>query len=345
MNTVAKAAGVTRATVSLALSNHPRIPLGTRERIRHLAQKLGYVPDPHIARLMRGRRAGKPSAHRPVLALVCAQNREDGWRKHHAPTIRAMREGAIERATACGYRPEEFWLHRDGMSNERFSETLYARGIEGLIVSPLAEGAPPIHLQWHRFAVVALSVPLPNVALTTVSNDHYNSSLRVARECVQRGYRRVGLVLRAENSRRFEGRWEAGVLTAVYTFAQLPLLPPFYVLDPPDPDGLVKWIRKNRPDVIVTTSAQIVPDFLPTLRRAGFRVPQDIGLAVLACPEAGSPLTGIFQNGHLIGAKAVDVVLGMVERHERGTALQAQSMMLQGVWNEGTTLPVRAARH
>ena len=46
----------------------------------------------------------------------------------------------------------------------------------------------------------------------------------------------------------------------------------------------------------------------------------------------------------MIGAAAVDVVLGMVERHEHGLAAQAQSMMLQGVWNEGSTLPARPKR-
>ncbi|MDX2185987.1 MAG: LacI family DNA-binding transcriptional regulator [Opitutaceae bacterium] len=339
MKTVAKAAGVTTATVSMALRNHPRISAATRERIAAIVNELGYVPDPYVARLMRLRKAAKPTRDRPILGLICAQETEDGWRRHPAPTIRAMLDGASRRGVERGYRPQEFWLHRDGMSNERFSGTLYARGIEGLIVSPLSEGAPPIELHWQNFSVVSLSVPLPNVSLTTVSNDHYNSSLRVARECLDRGYRRLGLILKAEHTKRFEGRWEAGLLAAVTAFSQAPLLPVFYLSGQRDASRLLEWARNCRPDAIITSSAQLMPGMLQVLERGGFSVPKDIGLAVLACPELGSEQSGIFQNGALIGAKAVDVVLGMLERHERGLISQAQSFMIQGVWNEGTTLP------
>jgi DNA-binding LacI/PurR family transcriptional regulator len=41
---IAKAAGVSPSTVSRALSDHPRISLETKERIRCLATEMGYSP-------------------------------------------------------------------------------------------------------------------------------------------------------------------------------------------------------------------------------------------------------------------------------------------------------------
>src|SRR6478672_407615 len=123
MKSIAAQAGVTQATVSMSLANNPRIPLVTRERIQAIARRLGYHPNPYVSTLMRIRRQGKPA-----LALVCGLRSADGWRTHSAPTIRQMRDGAFERATMRGYRAQEFWLHRDDMSNERFSEMLHARG-------------------------------------------------------------------------------------------------------------------------------------------------------------------------------------------------------------------------
>src|ERR1044071_2170402 len=131
MKTIAAQAGVTQATVSMSLANNPRIPPQTRERIQAIARRLGYHPNPYVSTLMRIRRQGKPLKDKPALALVCAQRTPNGWRDHPAPTIRQMREGAFERATLRGYRAQEFWLHRDDMSNERFSEMLHARGIQG----------------------------------------------------------------------------------------------------------------------------------------------------------------------------------------------------------------------
>jgi hypothetical protein len=74
------------------------------------------------------------------------------------------------------------------------------------------------------------------------------------------------------------------------------------------------------------------------LKKIGWRVPRDLGLASLACPQADGPVSGIWQNGALIGATAVDTLISMLERNERGLPVQPQSFMLEGIWNAGRTL-------
>jgi DNA-binding LacI/PurR family transcriptional regulator len=335
MKTIAAQAGVTQATVSMSLANNPRIPPATRERIQAIARKLNYHPNPYVSTLMRIRRQGKPLKDKPALALVCAQRTANGWRDHPAPTIRQMREGAFERATLRGYRAQEYWLHRDDMSNERFSEMLHARGIQGLLISPLAAGDPTPELRWDYFAAVSLSVPLPSLTITTVCNDHYFSSLQIVRECHRRGYRRPGLVLRREHQMRFQGRWEAGFLVAGEMLPDVSLLSPLYVDDWEEVAPILGWLKRERPDVIITPAANVL---VGTLAAAGWRIPADIGLALLACPERGDANSGVFQNGRMIGALAVDTLISMVERHERGLPEQATTLMVEGQWNEGQTL-------
>ena len=48
MSDVAKAAGVSKNSVSLAFRNDPRIPVCTRERILRIAEKLGYQKNPTV---------------------------------------------------------------------------------------------------------------------------------------------------------------------------------------------------------------------------------------------------------------------------------------------------------
>ena len=234
-----------------------------------------------------------------------------------------------------GYRPQEFWLHRDGMSNERFSEVLHARGIQALLISPLAVGDPPPALRWEYFATVCLSVPLPSLAITTVCNDHYFSTLQAVRECHRHGYRRPGLVLRREHQLRFQGRWEAGFLVADEMLPGLRLVPPMYVEDWEKPAPLLAWLKREQPDVLITPAADVIQG---PLKRAGLRVPDDIGLALLACPALGDTCSGVYQNGRMIGALAVDTLISMVERNERGLPAQATTLMVEGQWNEGRTL-------
>lgn len=335
MKTVAAQAGVTSATVSMCLANNPRIPPATRERIQAIARRLDYHPNPYVSTLMRIRRQGKPLRDKPALALVCAQRTAQGWRDHPAATIRQMREGAFERATFRGYRAQEFWLHRDGMSNERFSAVLHARGIQGVLISPLAEGDLPPALRWEHFAAVSLSVPLPSLTITTVCNDHYFSSLQAVRECHRRGYRRPGLLLRRAHQLRFQGRWEAGFLVAGEMLPDVTLSQPLYVDDWDNVGRILAWLKKEKPDVIITPGTEVLPGIL---ERAGWKIPDDIGLALLACPAPGDPCSGVYQNGRMIGALAVDTLISLVERHERGLPEQATTLMVEGQWNEGGTL-------
>ncbi|HYC69640.1 MAG TPA: LacI family DNA-binding transcriptional regulator [Opitutaceae bacterium] len=335
MKTIAAHAGVTQATVSMSLANNPRIPVTTRERIQAIAEKLGYRPNPYLSTLMRIRRKGRPLTDRPVLALVNCMAQPDAWRTTTALTIRQMREGGLERAVERGYRAQEFWLLQDGMSNDRFSEMLYARGIQGLILSPLADGAPPPMLKWQYFASVSLSVPLPASTINTVCNDHYFSALQVVRECYRLGYRRPGLIIRRIHRDRFHGRWDAGFQVARHLLPRISLAQPLLVDDWTDFSALPAWLKKQRPDVIVSPGAEPLH---AALQRMGWRIPEDIGLAGLACSELGHPVSGVYQNGRLIGATAVDTLISMLERNERGLPEQAVTQMLEGVWNAGRTL-------
>jgi len=337
MKAIAAQASVTQATVSMSLAGNPRIPQATRDRIQGIAQKLGYRPNAYISALMRIRRQGRAQSDRPVLALVNNLARPDGWRTHSSQTIMQLREGAIERAAQRGYRGQEFWLHQDGMSTERFSEMLHARAIQGLLLSPLPDGVSLPKLKWDYFAAVALSVPQPSFTITTVCNDHYFSALQAIRECHQRGYRRPGLLMHRVHRERFHGRWDAGYFVARHMLPGITIANPLlFSGDRPKPDILKKWLKSQQPDVILSSMADVIQDMLRDM--GGWRVPGDIGLAWLSCPTPGHAISGIYQNGRLIGATAVDALISMIERNERGLPGQATSIMVEGQWNPGQTL-------
>jgi LacI family transcriptional regulator len=335
MKTIAAQAGVTQATVSMCLANNPRIPSETRARIRGIAERLGYRPNPYVSALMRVRRQGRTSNDRPVLALVNGLDTEDGWHKTISLTVRQMREGAVERAATRGYRAEEFWLHRDGMSAERFSSMLHHRGIQGLLLGPLVAGAPPPALQWENFSAVRLGVPLPSLTITSVCNDHFFSSLQVARECYRRGYRRPGLLLLRMHRQHFHARWDGGLLVGRHLIPQFKQAKTLVLEDWEHLEPIAAWLKREKPDVIVSPASDVL---LTHLQRLGLRVPRDIGIASLACPNVNHICSGIWQNGRLLGATAIDNIISMLEYNERGLPEQTRVIMVEGVWNNGQTL-------
>ena len=335
MKSVAAQAGVTQATVSMCLANNPRIPLATRERIRAVAAKLGYQPNPYVSALMRVRRLGRKQQDQPVIALINGLESPTAWRDASAETVRQMHEGAVKRAEERGYRAEEFWIHQDGMTPARLSAVLYARGIHGLLLGPLEVGAPTPDLKWTQFSAVRLGVPLPGLTVTSVGNDHFFSSLQVMRECWQRGYRRPGLALLESHPQRFQGRWNGGLLAAESLLPATVPVAPLLLKSWDDLRPLAGWLRREKPDVVISPSAGIIHRHL---RAQGWKIPKDLGLASLACPRLGDAISGIYQNGALIGATGIDHVISMLERNERGLPAQAHALMIEGVWNPGKTL-------
>jgi LacI family transcriptional regulator len=61
---IARKAGCHYSTVSLALRDHPRIPLRTKERIREIAGQLGYRADAMLAALCAYREMKRPLGQR-----------------------------------------------------------------------------------------------------------------------------------------------------------------------------------------------------------------------------------------------------------------------------------------
>jgi LacI family transcriptional regulator len=62
------------------------------------------------------------------------------------------------------------------------------------------------------------------------------------------------------------------------------------------------------------------------------RVPQDIGLAFLNVNRSEKILSGMNQSELQIGRAAVDLIVAMIHRNERGIPSVAQHVLLDGEW-------------
>src|SRR5882724_4094007 len=79
MATIAREAGVSLMTVSRALRGHLSVRPKTGDRIRLLAEKLGYRPDPKVSRLMGYLRRGRLAGPETIAWITSSATRE-GWR-------------------------------------------------------------------------------------------------------------------------------------------------------------------------------------------------------------------------------------------------------------------------
>ncbi len=334
MRDIARQLRVSVATVSKCLTNKPDVSAATRQRVLAACRKLGYRPNPLVAALMRSRRRHAPPTDTLTLAFVTAFPTADGWRVHPSPIFRQMFAGAEARARERNYRLEPFWLFRDGMSNQRFSQMLEARGIRGVLIAPVPDTHTTLELNWEAFSAVVLGLTPTTRAFHRVTTDYYQSMLLTMEECLKLGYRRPGLAARLETIKRLEFRWEGAYLVACERFGLRATPTPLFV-DEWTRDPVERWLAREKPDVVI---GPVLGKLEALIRASGRRVPADLGLVGLLVPRSGDRLSGVLQDGEVVGAVAVDQLIGAVERNETGIPEHPITHTTLCRWNPGRTL-------
>jgi LacI family transcriptional regulator len=332
---LARAAGVHPATVSLALRSHASIPTKTRERIQRLAERLGYKADPLLNALAdyRARRAERRPPHYRTIALV------DNWPKglswHATPDHTRTRASVLARAKELGFQALEIHATIDQQTQMRTSRKLFQMGIRGIILAPQPRELPPLAFDWHRFTVVNLGNRLLEPVFHCSMPDIFANYRILVKTLFTRGYRRLGtyfpLLVGVDTQDAYSSLFIAGNLLSWHgskMFFAEPLVLPEW-----NRDTFLRWVCENQLDVVATSE----PEIPGVLEQAGFRIPDDIGVAYTPCRTHPSA-SGVYTSEESIGATAVDLLQSQLHLCRLGIPKYPMRMSHPGVWIEGTTI-------
>jgi DNA-binding LacI/PurR family transcriptional regulator len=333
---IARKAGVHRATVSMAIKGHPNIPKETRERILAIAASLGYEPDPMLSALAAYRNRRRPATFHGTLAWLINSAYGFDWRDRTLrPHFSDYHEGATEQARRYGFQIEIFDFNARGMTPARMASILAARGIPGILLCPQPRPETNLEFPWQNFSAVTFGYSLATPRLHTVGATQYRAMRLTVRQIRRLGYRRIGLALDGDHDLRTDHNYLAGYLVEEH-LAGAPRSAAVPILSSPYPDhgAVTRWLKAHKPDAIVTGNYH----FLDVLRSFGKHVPEDIGVACPLLPSADTELAGVIENSPEIGTVAVDFLIGMIHRQERGVPGNPQRIHVEGRWLEGKTL-------
>jgi len=329
MTDIAREAGLSQAAVSMALRNHPSIPPATRDRVREIADRLGYRPNALVSALMSQLQTGRDERQIARIAIIDAWPLDVGWKAYSLFAQQAV--GMRARAHALGYQVEEFRLKENEMTPKRLSRVLLTRGIVGVIIAPMPRGLSRLHLEWEHFAAVALNYSLIRPELHRAAYDTYQTTWQAFRALHRLGYRRFGIALTADDNHRSLNQNLGAFSAFSYRLEEKDRLPP-HLCERPERKSFLAWLRAYRPDVFLSTRWE----FREWLDEAGLRIPEDIGYASLA---SGEPhLAGIDQNGEGVGAAAIDLLVAQLHRNERGLPAEPSTLLVRGHWVPGSTV-------
>jgi LacI family transcriptional regulator len=320
---IAKAAGMAISTVSYALRNDPKIPADTIAQIQEVAIRLGYRPNPRIAALMAHIRRARPVAKGERLAFVWMNPPPED----HHPTSRWL-TGARRRAEQLGYVLEEFLLEVDGMTAGRLARILRARGITGVVLSPLIDRISfKIDWNWSAFstAIIGNAVSIPE--LHHAGHHHFAAMRMTMLKLLERGYRRVAAIVDADINERSRRAWSAAFLEHHPTpvSARRWLAAP----EPAEVAAAGRWLLQRKPEALVTTFPM-----LDRLNHAGFRPSRSTVVTLLDWHPNAEGYGGIDQCEEIVAASAVDLVVGQLHRNERGAPEHVQMLLSPGIWRD-----------
>ncbi len=348
---VARNAGVHVTTVSLALRNHPRLPTKTRNRLRALAEEMGYTPDPMLSALVSYRdRKGSRRQH-PTLAYLTNWKTRWGWKNVSAhPEFHA---GAANRASELGYKLDHFWLGESGLTHQRLDSILRTRGITGLILAShsLVMG-DELQLDWDRYCAIKIDYYPHRPLLHTVTNNQCDIARLAVQQSIKAGYRRIGLVMHRGWEQSADNNWTAGFLCEQQFMPIKNRIPPLIFPDQKADDGWLnefsapgsvdagafrRWLDRHQPEVILSNA----PFVLPALKELNLRIPHDIAFVELFLEDCSGETAGVRQNHATVGALAVELLTGQLQQNNFGVPEIPIHTFVEGTWFDGASCPKR----
>lgn len=336
LQTIAASIGVSKMTVSLALRNHPRIPVATRAMVQKAAAKLGYRPDPEISKLMLRLRSGRRPAYQAAIgALTTVAEGADN--AYMAEIVRSARQ----RADELGYGFSVFRTEDAPGPRPALQRILRNRGVEGVLILPIAKPRDMASLlDWSPFSVVTTTYGVLSPQFHRVVPHQFGNALEICSQLAGLGFKRIGLVLPAEQDLRVHRGFSAAVVWQGMV-GGTQFVPPCIHDGAFPPDAMVRtWFKRHRPDAIVAAGDK---ECRRIAQQLALRVPGRVAF-VSATKAERSVFAGIDERAGEIGSTATELLAAMIHRGEKGVPTVPKVTMVDGLWMEGRSVRPKGGR-
>lgn len=328
---IARCAGVSKMTVSLALRGHPHASPATRDRLRKLAAEMGYRSNPLIVANMAQIRTGRRSAHAGTIAFTGIGSSPE----HNSidSQNRRVMLGARIRAESLGYDLDWFAIDDPTIDGHRLTGILHARGILGVILGANRVVPARSHLDWSAFALAAIGRTEVGCELHRVTGDFYQAVREIYRRCRLRGYRRIGLAITREHDTAHHGTHRSALLGCQAEWPKRDHVPTL-IAEAWTPETFLHWVKRHQPEVVITSE----DDPAQWLKSAGYHIPEDIGIIRPHVNSEALGISGFLFDDTEFGAAAIDLVVEQMNHNERGIPSTIKRVLLPGRWYEGQSL-------
>lgn len=307
---IARKAGVSHTTVSRSLHGHPAIPEDTANRIKKIADELGYVPSA-VARGLKNKRSG-------VLGVVMQRIID--------PFYAEVLDGIEDELEARGYCILIASCQRDDKREKSIVRTMSERRVDGIIITSTAVGEAQ-RLKLSEFGVPA--VVIHNQAVKDTPNSVFHNdiegSFQLTNHLIGLGHKKIGYIGNTEAERSSSDRLK-GLQNALCA-ADLPFREEWVVDDhkglPQNGAFAAEHLLHlpEKPTAVVCFNDMMAMGAMQQFIQAGYRVPQDVSFTgfddIEIAAYVNPPLTTFRQPCYHLGQVAARMIVSIVENEDQ----------------------------
>ncbi len=265
LEVIAAELGISAMTVSRALRGRPGVSAELRQRVREVAERLGYRQDPEIGRLMHHLRYAEKEGSNAVLCAVTDFPQESEPRY-----CKRLHQNASIRAEELGYAFTVVRVTRGKGGWRAALRTIRARGIEGILISPLVVQSALDGENWEDFSVVLATSSVTAPRFHEVVPNHSANARLVVDQLVAQKHQRLGFVGLSTHVQRTR---ESFLTALAWHHARHGVNCAPLMYEPDKVPDILPWLRSERPDVVIVGRATDLPRFRDEAAKAGIRVP------------------------------------------------------------------------
>lgn len=314
INDIAHELGLSKSTVSKALSDSYEISEKTKKLVREYADYRNFKPNI----LARSLKQGYTKSIGIVLSTID--------NNFFSQVIDGIESVAEEK----GYNISITQTHESYEKEIRKVHHFSDRYIDGILISLSSETNDLQHLktlQEKGLPIVFFDRVAEEINTHKVITDNFKGAYDGTKHLIDAGYQRIAHITSSKNLSITNERF--GGYAAALKEHQLPLNEAYIKYcshggkDMEETAAAVNELLalNPRPDAILTASDRITTQTLTLLNQAGIRMPEDIALIGFTNSKLADvlnpPLSAIVQPGFEIGKKAIELLISQIEAPKR----------------------------
>lgn len=309
---VADKAGVSVATVSRVINNHPYVREATRQKVLTALREMSYVPNANAGSLAR-----KSTS---IIAVLVP----DITNTFFTTLVRGIEDQASESGLSVILGNTDEDVQKEQFYINKFLE----RRVDGLVVVPVENKKKNFQVvQKYGLPLVLVDRLVEGVDEDFVGSDNYQGAYQLVNHLIELGHRQIAMVSGPKEISVFAER-VSGFYAAMED-AHLPLEQKYLLfgLKPSKEVGhslTRKLLKMNlRPTAIFAANNSLAVGTVSALLQAGIGVPEDISVACFDDNDlnAYKPFfTSVIQPAYMMGYVAAEVLLQRLKSEKVGPA-------------------------